>query len=361
MRLSSLTKPGILATLMSLGLVAWLVSGQLGGEPAAEAAREATPPERAPFRVAVATFPPEAVRREVVAMGYSAPARRVELRSETSGRVAEIGAVRGLAVRRGDLILRLEPDDREAALREAEALVAQRELEAHAARTLGLRGFSAETAVAEAEALLAAAAARRDLARIELERTAIVAPFDGILEDRPVEIGDFVDMAEPVAVVIEQNPFLVVAEVPESSVHALAVGQSGQARLSDGQPVEGRLRYVASEAREATRTFRVELEIPNPSGRFVSRASAQLRLTTGSTEATPVPSSCLVLDAADEPGVYAVDEAGTVRFHTGEIVRSDTDRVWLAGLPSGLRIITRGQGFVRAGDRVEAIEGGEGA
>ncbi|WGF86817.1 efflux RND transporter periplasmic adaptor subunit [Marinivivus vitaminiproducens] len=356
MRLSSLSKPAVLATLMGLGLAAWLLSGQLGADPAADAPSETAAPERAPFRVAVGTFAPEPVRREVVAMGYSAPARRVELRSETVGRVDEIGVTRGQVVSKGDLILRLAPDDREAALREAEALVAQRELEAHAARTLGQRGFSAETAVAEAEALLAAARARRDLARIELERTAILAPFDGILEERTVEIGDFIEIADPVATVIEQDPFLVVAEVPETTVHDLEVGQNGTAKLSDGRTVEGRLRYVASEAREATRTFKVELEVPNPSQRFISQSSAELSLVVGETEAVPVPTAFLVLDESDLLGVYAVDDKGIVRFHSGDIVRADTSRVWLAGLPGDLRIITRGQGFVREGDEVEAVE-----
>jgi membrane fusion protein, multidrug efflux system len=341
-----------------LALAGWLLSGQLD---AGDAGREtpapqaASPAERPLPAVRVREVVAAPVSREIVINGKTAPARAVELRAETDGRVIELGAARGATVEAGELLVRLDPRERRAMVEEARATLERRRIEAAAAEKLGEKGFQAETKVAEAKANLEAAQAALERARLELEHTAIAAPFAGVLEERPVEIGDFVDVGDAVATVIEQDPFVVTGEAAETEIGQLRAGMAGAARLITGETVEGRLRYVGARADPATRTFTVELEVPNPDDRFVAGASAELHLPVATVDGHRLSPGVLTLNDAGVLGVKAVDEAGVVVFHPATVVRAEADAVWLAGLPERLRLITVGQGFVRAGDRVQAV------
>ncbi len=167
-----------------------------------------------------------------------------------------------------------------------------------------------------------------------------------------VEAGDYVDAGDEVALVIEQDPFLVVADAPESVVGRLQPGEAGTALLADGRVLPGRVRYVATQAEPSTRTFRVELEIDNPDGRFPAGMSARVMLREPEQPAHRISAAALVLADDGQIGIKAVDEAGRVVFHPARIVRSETDAVWLGGLPEHLRVIVTGAGFVAAGETV---------
>ena len=347
----------LIAAGIALALAGWLASGQIGAD---RPAPEASPAVKAAMDQSVPTvrvreLSAAPIEREVVVNGKTAPARAVTLRAEASGRVDEVGVARGAAVAAGDVVVRLDPRERRAMVEEAEATLAMREIEYEAARKLGAKGFQAETKVAEAKANLEAAQAALARARVELDHTEIRAPFAGVLDERPLEIGDFVDVGDPVATVIEQDPFLVTGQVAESQIGRLAVGMPGSARLVTGQVVEGQVRYIAARSDPATRTFTVELEVPNPNGRFAAGLSAELRIGFERTLAHRIPASLLALNDAGVLGVKAVGEDEEVVFYPADVVRAQADAVWLAGLPEEVRVITTGQGFVRAGDQVRAV------
>lgn len=347
----------LIAGAIALALGGWLASGQLGANMAPDDPLPAIEAEREPplMSVRVRDSLAAPVEREIVLNGTTAPARTVEVRAETKGRVVGLGARRGELVDAGEVLVRLDVREREARIAQAEALVRQRELEFEAATRLGEKGFQAETKVAEAGAALEAARAALEQVRIDLEHTVIRAPFAGVLERRPVEIGDYVDIADPVALVIEQDPFLVIGDVAEREVAHIRTGMTGHASLVTGEDVTGTIRYVGSQADPATRTFPVELEVSNPDQRFTAGVSAELRISYQEMPAHQVASSLLALDDDGRLGVKAVDGDDQVVFLPADIVRADGDWVWLAGLPERLRLITVGQGFVRAGEQVKPV------
>src|SRR3546814_11689799 len=97
------------------------------------------------------------------------------------------------------------------------------------------------------------------------------APVDGIVDRRLVELGDFVERGDTIGRLVDLDPMLIVTQVNERDVQSLTVGAPGKARLIGGLTVEGRIRHISSVADEATRTFRVELEVPNQLGRASCR------------------------------------------------------------------------------------------
>jgi multidrug efflux system membrane fusion protein len=95
--------------------------------------------------------------------------------------------------------------------------------------------------------------------------------------------------------------------------------------------------------------------VPNPDGRFAAGASAELRVPFERALAHRIPASLLALNDAGVLGVKAIDAEAKVVFYPADVVRAEADAVWLAGLPERVRVITVGQGFVRAGDRVRPV------
>lgn len=352
-------KSYVIAGLLAAGLAGWLMSGQVGSRESDDAADDRTAEtvadDKQLMTVRVQDLTAEIIAREIVINGKTAPLRRVELRAETNGRVVDISAREGTLVDEGDVMIQLDPRDREVAKREAQALLRQRQIELDAARKLGEKGFQAETNVALAEANFAAAEAALIRAELDLAHTLIKAPFAGVLDRRHVEIGTFVDIGDPLAILLDQDPFLVMGEVTETEVGKLQQGMPGTARLATDDRVEGTLRYVATEADERTRTFEVELEVPNPEGRFAAGVSAEIRLEIDSIPAHRVSPSVLALADDGTLGVKTVDDRDVVVFLPVEIAKADTNEVWLTGLPEQVRLITVGQGFVSDGTKVRPV------
>ena len=356
----------ITAVLIAAAVSAWVWSGERTGTsppPPGQETRAAERPRDLSVRVAVLHAEPAS--RTIVLNGRTEPARAVTMRAELDGRVVAIGAERGARVARGDEVLRLDPRDLEARRREARAAIRQREMELDAARKLSARSFQTETALAAAEASLEAARATLARVEVDLANTRLRAPFAGRLDQRMVEIGDYVNDGDAIGRILQEDPILVVGYVTQQQRHRVRTRVTGEARLITGQTVSGRVRYVAAESDATTRTFRVELEVPNPGGVLLSGVSAEIRIPLATTQAHRVSPALLALDDRGRLGVKTVGDAGVVDFHPVEIVRTDGDDIWVSGLPDPVRVITVGQGFVHPGQHVESVpvtadEGGSG-
>ena len=148
---------------------------------------------------------------------------------------------------------------------------------------------------------------------------------------------------------------LVVGHVTQQQRHRVGLDAGGEARLLTGQTVSGRVIYVAAESDATTRTFRVELEVPNPDGRLLSGISSEIRIPLAATQAHRVSPALLALDDHGRLGVKSVGDAGVVEFHPVEIMSTDGDGVWVSGLPDPVRVITVGQGFVHPGQHVDTV------
>jgi multidrug efflux system membrane fusion protein len=186
--------------------------------------------------------------------------------------------------------------------------------------------------------------------------TRVAAPFAGVLEERPVELGSYVQRADPVATIIDLDPLRVVGFVTEREIAGVRAGAAGEAVLPGGRVVAGKIVFVSAMADETTRTFRVELEIANADGVVAEGLTTEIRIPTGMTRAHVINLSLLTLADDGRVGVKAVDEEGTVRFLPVTVLGNvDPGTVWVEGLPERVRLITVGQEFVKDGEKVEAV------
>lgn len=346
---------------IALLIMVWLASGSFGSdEMATDDNHASTAAIAAPqSKVRVRTQTAEEIVRTIVVNGKTAPARIVELSAETDGRVEFIGAERGANVGRGNTIVRLDERDRNARLAQAKATVKQREVEYEGRVKLKSESYVSEAQLQEAIAQLEAAKTELRRAELDLEYMVVRAPFDGALQSRVVEIGDFLKSGDPIATFVDNRTIIVAANVSEFDARQVAVGESAEAQLATGEQVRGTIRYVAPVADEATRTFAVELEVDNQAGLLRAGGTAELLIPAETVYAHRVSPSLLTLDDAGNVGIKIINEDGEVQFIVADIALSTSNGVWLAGLPETATIITVGQGFVTSGAVVDTVPEGD--
>lgn len=350
----------IIALVIAVAAGAWIASGAFLGDDESGAATAETEadgdvaaPERPTPTVRIMNSVAETMTNALILQGRTVADREVMLSAETDGPVTDVMIERGSVITSGELIARLAPEDREARLAEARALLTQREIEFVAAERLNEQGHASDTSLAQARAALDSALALYELAEVDLHRLDINAPFDGYVQDRYVEVGTYVRAGDDIATIIDLDPIRVAGQVSERHLGQIELGSVGEVILIDGRVVQGMVSYISAVASEATRTFQLEVEIPNPDGAIIQGLTAELRLPTRPIAAHRLSPSVLNLADDGQVGVMAVTEDSMTEFMPVQVVGATSDEIWVAGLPEELSIIVVGQGFVQSGILVE--------
>lgn len=350
------------AAAMVAAIGGWLATGELivGGQgdgdgDAQAPVRPAVVEEQQPVTVRVRRFLAEQRQAELTVRARTEADARVRVKAETRGLVEAMPFAKGAEVQAGDVVCRIEEGARQARVLRTEAQVAQAQLDYDAAAQLKTRGFAAETRVRALKAALDAARAELAEAKLDIDRTQLKAPFSGILDEENAEIGDFLDAGMACVTIVAADPMLVVGQVSEREVGLLRTGMSGTAKLVTGETVDGRLRYIATTAAAETRTFRIELEVPNPGGTLRDGVTAELKLPLAPQRAHRFSPAILTLNDAGQIGVRMVDEQNIVQFVPVEVLSMAPDAVWVAGLPEAATLITVGQEYVADGEAVRPV------
>jgi multidrug efflux system membrane fusion protein len=367
-----------------------------GGEvPVEDIAAEAQPVAAEDLvHVTVRRSEAQVTENAVVLRGRTEAARQVNVSSETSGRIVSDPIRAGAFVEEGTVLCEIDPGTRLTALEEAEAALdtararlpeaeaqlagaraqlAAAEIDANAASRLSQSGFASETRAATAEAAresalaaiqsaeaavsqarsgIRSAEAQVTRAEEEIERLTIVAPFSGHLESDTAELGTLMQPGSLCATIIQLDPIKLVGFVPEAQVDRVAVGAQAGARLASGQEVVGEVTFLSRSADERTRTFEVEITVPNPDYDIRDGQTADIMIRTEGTPAHLLPTSAMTLNDDGQLGVRVVDEDNVVQFVPVRMIRDTANGVLLAGLPEVADVITVGQEFVTEGVRV---------
>ncbi|MEO9528478.1 efflux RND transporter periplasmic adaptor subunit [Roseibium sp.] len=352
----------VLAAGLAAGIGFWMYSGTMviGGVGDSE---HATPPPalRASqatedvFRVQVQRLVAQDRRAVLEVRGRTEAEAKVAVRSETTDDVIERPAREGARVTAGEILCVLDAGTRKARVLEAKAGLAQAELDHAAATQLNSKGFTAQTRVAAVQAQLDAASARLQEAELELERTIIRAPIGGVLESPMAEIGAQLESGGICATVVNSDPMIAIGQVSELSIGAISLGMPAKVNLVTGETLDGKVRYISPSANPDTRTFRIEVELPNPDGKARDGVTAVTMLPLPAERAHKISPAILTLNDAGQVGIRAVDDKNMTVFHPIRVLGGERDGMWIGGLPEEVVAITVGQEYVTDGERVDPV------
>jgi len=173
-----------------------------------------------------------------------------------------------------------------------------------------------------------------------------------VIEDLPNKFGSYLRNGDLCAVLVDEDPFLVTAQLSEREVSVLSEGDSASIQLVDGSIHKGKVRFLAKSADQVTRTFLTEIQIPNPDRNLREGMTANITVAASEQLAHQVTSDILTLSDAGQIGLKVVEPDQTVTFVPVTIIDQRSDGIFVTGLPDETRIITVGQEFVLAGEKV---------
>jgi multidrug efflux system membrane fusion protein len=332
----------------------WILSGQILGHRAPVADQMTQARANTTPIVRVATLNAQLRDAMVTVRGRTQALHAVDVRAQVEGVVQSIHFDKGQMVKKGDVLCEIVLNDRGAKTAQAKAMVDQTSKELQVAQELYKDGFRSKTQMAASQANYEQARAVLSTMQVALDNTKIRAPFDGYVDERYVDAGDYMRPGDKCELVIAPEPFLAVGAVSEEEVGLLRAGDPASATLITGETVQGKVHFVADRADPATRTFRIEIELPNPDGKLRDGVSADIHVPVTKVKAIKVSPGILVLDDNGQMGVRAV-VGGAVRFYPIKIVNDGPDGMWIGGLPDHVNVITVGQQFVNNGERVKQV------
>jgi multidrug efflux system membrane fusion protein len=260
-------------------------------------------------------------------------------------------------VEAGSVVMLLEGPETVAQEEIARIALAQKERDLEVAQKLYEGGSTSESNLTNARSARDAAQAELNRAQAAADRLRLKAPFAGIVDSVSVELGEWVQTGTQVATILSLDPILVKAEVSEVDLAAVAVGSTAKVRLVNGTEMDGTVRLVAREASAQTRTFPVEIALPNPDLTLPSGMTAEVSLYAAPVRAVVVPRSIITLSEKGELGLRIVGKDNVAQFAAVHIIDDTPDGLVVTGVPEGVRIITAGQDLVRNGEVVEVVPG----
>lgn len=320
-----------------------------GNEPQEAQPQADDAPATNPVRVVALASTARGVEDAVILRGETQAVREVDLRAETTGRIISDPLRRGTFVARDQVICQIDSGTREAMLAEAQARLADARINFSAADRLSQDGFASSTRLATTEANLRSAEASVAAAATEIERLTIRAPFDGILENDSAELGSLLQAGGLCATVMQLDPIRLVGFVPETEVNRIEADAMAGARLADGSRVQGRVTFLSRSADPTTRTFRVDIEVPNKDLAIRDGQTAEILIAAPGTKAHLLPQSSLTLNDNGDLGVRLVDDENIARFAPVALMRDTMDGVLVTGLDEVANVIIVGQEYVTDG------------
>jgi HlyD family secretion protein len=330
----------------------------------------------------------------VEAAGVIEPVSTVELKSKASGEILEIGAETGDTVRRGALLVRIDPRTPRNRLAQAEAQLNAAQAQRSTARSQLERGRTLlasqwinqsefdqlELAVANAEAAVVAARVDVENARIALEDTEVRAPADGTILSKSVEVGQVIsspttDVGGGTALLqmADLSQVRVRALVDETDVGKLAAGQRARISVASfpGLTFAGAIEKIEPQAivDQNVTLFPVLVALPNPDGRLRPGMNVEASFDAARREAVlTVPVAALrtdrdlastakLLGLPEEELAAEVGVARSRREQDGEAASRLGGQYWV--------VVRHGDGWtarrIATGltdlDRVEVVEG----
>ncbi|PNI04838.1 efflux RND transporter periplasmic adaptor subunit [Vibrio diazotrophicus] len=345
-------KPWLVSFILIILLTLWLSLGSLNAqEQAPEKSADTIPLAKVMYQ----TFHAEPTEKKIDLYGRTAPDKKARLSAEIAGKILLTKIDKGDKVSKGQVIALIDQGDLQSQLDRAKAVLSVKRQEFKAAESLKNRGLQGEIAYTNALAELTDAKSSVKTVEMHLAHTSIVAPFDGVVENLFIEQGDFVGVGDPVATLIDLKKLVIEANVSERHIQSITKGQPATIHFIQGSQTQGTVRYLSQLSSPSTNTFAIEVEVPNPNQQIPAGVSTQVELNLETQMAVKITPAMLALDDQGNLGVKTLVE-DRVHFVPIQLVKAEQDGVWLTGLGEEADIITRGQGFVRDGDKVAAVK-----
>jgi RND family efflux transporter MFP subunit len=320
--------------------------------------REAPPTEAPPVNVTVMTVKTEPQLADTFDLpAVVEPNKVVTVSAEVGGRIERIPIEEGSRVHSGDLLVQLNTDLILPEYESAKAQAERDQIEFDRITNLSKENAATQRELDNATSQRAISKARFDGIRARLERTRIVAPTTGVLNDLLVEEGEYVDAGKPVAQVVDSDTVKVVVEIPELDIAFFSIGDKAQI-FARGltEPLTGIITFISELADSKTRTTRTEITLDNSRHILRSGQIVNVSLTRQVIKDAILVPLLAVIPMENSKAVYVANSSQAKRREVDLGIIKDDQVEIKSGLKPGDELIVAGHRFVAPGQKVNIVE-----
>ena len=337
-------------TVLGLGVAA------AGGCSGGDANGVEVPTERA-HNVRVLELVPSTLEESIMVSGPLRPVRGTDISTQENGVIQQLPVDKGALVKKGEVIVLLDRRLLESEMKSAESARILREYNEERTRRLFEANSVSNQEMLRVYTELQQAGEAERIAQLRYERAAIKSPFDGIVADRYVEIGELVSPGTPVARIVDPFTVKLVGSVTERGIAWVQEGAPATVSLdgSDGV-LQGVVSYVGIEADLLNGKFTVEVEVDNSGLNLRAGVVARARIRKAVHEGVLVIPRDALVRSVDGLRVY-VAEGDRAAPRAIELGASQGLMVSvIRGLEAGDLVVVRGQRQLQPGSLISIQE-----
>lgn len=279
----------------------------------------------------------------------------VEIKSEINGAIEEINFTEGARVKAGDVLIRIEKNKLKASYDQALANLKLAETTAQRYENLVKSKAVSQQEYDQAAASLESNRATVELVKEQLEDATITAPFDGVMGERFVSMGQYISQGTRLTYLFNQDPIKIVFRVPERYLGDLKKGQTVKMKVAayKDKEYEGDVYFIDPKIDETSRTALVKAKVPNPSGQLREGMFASVDLILEvQKDSIVIPESALIVKG-DNISVYTVGSEDAVELRTVTTgKRFDGMVEIISGIKEDEVIVTEGYQKIGPGSKV---------
>lgn len=322
-----------------------------------EAQAKALASERPPTNVVLLNVQPTVIRDRISLPGIIEPWTDLELLAKVNGEVISVPAAEGGTVAKGQVIARIDPADYRIALAAAEASYRLAFTNLQRLQRLFHKALIPKSQLEDAETRAQTAKAEMENAKLQLSRCTVTAPMSGVIRRLDAKVGLLLNIADPIARILEIARVKAVVGIPESDVAAVRNIEDVQLTIQalDNRVVKGRKHVLASSPNNAARLYNLELAIPNPYGALLPGMFVRAEIVKKVADnALSIPLYTVITRNAGQ-FVY-VEEGGLAKRRPVELGILEDWRVQVkTGLFPGDRVIVEGHRSLEEGQRLNIV------
>jgi membrane fusion protein, multidrug efflux system len=277
--------------------------------------------------------------------------------AKVGGEVRSLLVEEGMSVRAGQVLARLDGDQLRLEAEKANASLARLERDYKRNVELHQKGLMAPGAFENLKYDVDAARATYDLTRLQLSYTEIRAPIDGVVSERRIKVGNMVKPSDELFRVTDLKPLLAYVHVPERELGRLKPGQPAHVNVdaAPGQPFPGRVARLSPVVDPATATFKVTVEVDDPTARLKPGMFARVGIVYERRErALQIPRNAIV-DEEGRPTVFIVDQGKAAQRPIGVGLSNAGYVEVVSGLAGQEQVVVVGQGALKPGNAVRVV------
>lgn len=346
------TGPKIGVGVFSLSLLCLLAG--CGPEPRPGSSATAVPTSVAPAKVRLVAVESHGLTATEEVVGTVRTRLHATVEAKVAGRIEALGVAPGQAVRQGQTLATLDARETQARLESARAVLEQSVRDLDRVGKLLKDGAATPSELEAVQSRHRVALASVSEMETMLGHARVVAPFEGVITRKAVDLGDLATPGRPLVEIEDPTHLRFEADVPESLIDHVQPGARLPVRIASRKdPVDGVVVEMAPVAESVSRTYLVKLDLPVLPG-LRSGQFGRVAVPTGQASVPHVPATAVFQRGQMECVIAAVDGRAQLRLiRSGKRLGQDVEVV--SGLEVGEKVVAADPDRLRDGQPLEVV------